>query len=81
MTQYRADLFLLDHLLLFRLVGCLFCRLFDRLEDLPDEDPEDFKGCVLLCGRGFFILESFKSLMHPFFIKTSLLTSGCDKNS
>ena len=81
MTQYRADLFLIDHLLLFRLVGCLFCRLFDRLEDLPDEDAKDFKGCVLLCGRGFFILESFKSLMHPFFIKTSLLTSGWDRNS
>ena len=78
--QYRTDLFLLDHLLLFRLVGCLFCLLFDRLEDFPDEDLCDV-GCVLLCGRGFFILESLRSLMHPFFIKTSRFTSGCERNS
>ena len=83
MTQYRTDLFLLDHLLLFRLVGCLFCLLFDLLEDFPEDDPDDLAdvGCVLLCGLGFFILESFRSLIHPFFIKTSRLTSGCERNS
>ena len=64
-------------------MGCLFCLLFDRLEDFPEDDPEDLDdvGCVLLCGLGFFILESLRSLIHPFFIKTSRLTSGCERNS